>query len=362
MFEVDKSELVNTQRVISKVIKDVSTIYLLAKNESLFVIANEPTHYLKIQIPGAKVTKKGLVALKADIFASTLSMRGDTYKAEYDKDNSRLDIVCGSKNSVYVLDASKESIEREPEKSKPIDISAKKVSFMREMLKGFTFSTPDISYQGSALFKNTKEGMSVLFATVNTCAYYMTDTPIAKTEFEVTVIMSMIMDILSLVTSEAQISISENSLSIISDTVEASIPTIEDETKGYTEFYNTLIKNDAMLKGAIEINPKEIIPKLNSVRTTSSGADLVKLSVKGSKAKLTINSKNGVATDKFAIEKNTIGDFSIEIPEAYLSSTLSLAKNVSEKTSFKLGENKNLYRLTANKEGFSFMSVGPISN
>lgn len=364
MFEVEKTALVNAQRVISKVIKDLNVIYLLAspKDKSLWLIANEPTHYLKILIPEAKVTEKGLVGLKADIFASTLSMRGNTYKAEYNKEDSKLDITCGSKNSVYVLDVTKESIARDKEEKDYIDISSKKVAFMREMFKGFTFSTPDAGFSGSALFKNTKEGMSVLFATVNTCAYYETNTPIAKTEFEVTVPMTMVMDILSIITSEAKISITENSFSIDSDTVEATIPTVEDETKGYTEFYNTLKGKKVFMDGKVTLSPKKILPMLNSVRTTSSGADLVKLVVKDTKGKMTISSKNGVASDKFPIEKNSIGDFDVDIPEAYLNSTLNIAGHVAEEVGFYLAEEKNLYKLMAKNDAYDFMTVGPISN
>lgn len=364
MFEVDKASLVNAQRVISRVIKDCNSIYLLSnlKEDTLHIIANEPEHYMKVLIAGAKVTKKALVGLKADIFASTLAMRGETYKAEYDKESSKLNINCGSKNSVYVLDVTKDALAREKVDSKKVGISAKNVQSLREMLKSFSFITPDAGFAGSALFKNTKEGMSVMFATVNTCAYYDTEKPISKQEFEVTVPMTMVMDILSIVSSEAEVSISENTFSILSDTVEAVIPTVEDETKGYTEFFNDYRGKDHLLKGKVILVPKAVIPRLSSIRTTSSGSDLVKVTFKGTKGKMVIHSKNGTASDSFEVEKNTLGDMSIEIPEAYLGSTLSLAKDVAEQVEFNIGEKKHLFRIAAEGNGYKFMTVGPVSN
>ena len=363
-FEVEKKGLAEAYRVVSRVVKDIHNVYIKAssKEKSLWLIANEPTHYIKIAVPGATVEKSGVVALKAELFSSTLSMRGSTYRASYDKENARLDIVCGSKNSVYVLDAPKESITRDKEGTVYIPIAAKKVASLREMLKKFVFSTPDTGFTGSALFKNNSEGMSVLYASVNTCAFYETESPISKKEFEVTVPMSLVMDVLSVVSSEAQISITENSFLIESDSIEAVLPTIEDETKGYTEFYQTLKDNKKFLKGKIELRPKELLPILNSVRTTSSGVDLVKVSFNGKKGKFHLESKNGVCSDFFKVVNNTIGNVSIEIPESYLHTTLSTANNSAEAVNLQIGEDKNLYKLTARNDDYSFMSVGPVSS
>lgn len=364
MFEVEKKSLSEAYKVISRVVKDLNTIYLLtsSKEKMLWLIANEATHYIKIAIPDATIISKGLVALKSEVFASTLSMRGNIYKASYDKDNSRLDIICGSKNSVYVLDVTQESITRDKESTGYIPISAKKVSFMRNMFRACIFSTPDAGFTGSALFKNTQEGMSVLYASVNTCAFYEAKEPIAKKDFEVTVPMAMVMDILSIVSSEAQISITENAFIIESDTVEAVIPTIEDETKGYTEFYATLRGTKEFLKGRIDLKPKDVLPKLNSVRTTSSGVDLVKVTFNGTKGKLYLESKNGISSDTFKVENNTIGKLSIEIPETYLHATLATASASSDAVSLYVGVNMNLYKITAKNKNYSFMAVGPISN
>ena len=363
MFTVEKKSLVEAHRVISKVVKDLSSIYLLSsiKDKALWLIANEPTHYVKILVPDTKIEKKALVGLKADIFASTLSMRGSVYKASYDEGNARLDIACGSKNSVYVLDVTKDSIARDKEGSNFISISAKKVGIMREMFKAFTFSTPDANFTGSALFKNTSEGMSVLYASVNTCAFYDTSEPIAKREFEVTVPMGMVMDVLSVVTTEARVSILDNAFIIESDTIEAVVPTMEDETKGYTEFYQTLRGNKEFMKGKIELKPKKILPELSSVRVTSSGADLVKVSFSDTKGKLLLESKNGVCSDNFKVESNTLGKISLEIPEAYLHATLATASASSEVVSLFVGVNENLYKLTAKNKDYAFMAVGPIS-
>lgn len=364
MFSVEKKVLIEAFRVVSKVVKDLTTVYLLAspKEKTLWLIANEPTHYLKIAILGADVKEKGLVGLKSEVFSQTLSMRGDTYDATYDKDNSKLDIVCGSKNSVYVLDVTKESIARDKSGDGYIPIPSKKVALMRELFKAFTFSTPDANFSGSALFKNTKDGMSVRYASVNTCAFYDVNEPISKKDFEVTVPMAMVMDVLSVVTSEAKISIKENCFIIESDTIEAVIPTVDDETKGYTDFYETLKGKGEFLKGCITMQPKEVLPALSSVRATSGGADLVKVSFDGQKGKLFLESKNGVSQDKFSVEKNTLGKVSIEIPEAYLHATLSTAGSSATDVSFYVGVNKNLYKILAKNEGYSFMAVGPVSS
>lgn len=364
IFEVSKKNLAEAYKVISRVVKDVHNVYILAssKEKSLWLIANEPTHYVKIIVPDAVIEKSGLVGLKAELFSSTLSMRGDIYKASYDKENSKLDITCGSKNSIYVLDVSKDNIARPKEEASVIPISSKKVSILRELLKKFVFSTPDTGFTGSALFKNTSEGMSVLYASVNTCAFYETSTPISKKEFEVTVSMSMVMDILSVVSSEVSLSIAENAFIVNSDTIEAVIPTIEDETKGYTEFYQTLKDKNKFIKGKVELFPKEVLPILNSVRTTSSGVDLVKVSFKGTKGKFYLESKNGISSDTFKVEKNTIGDVSIEIPELYLHATLVTASSSSELINMYIGEDKNLYKLTAKTQDYSFMTVGPVSS
>lgn len=365
MFRVEKKYLLKAQRVISRVVKDLGTIYLLssAKDKTLWLIANEPTHYMKIAIAEAEVTKSRLVGLKADVFSSILSMRGDVFDASYDKENSKLDVSCGSKNSVYVLDVDKGAIVREPDgRSKAIPISAKAVSSLREVFKAFTFSTPDLNYSGSALFTNNKEGMSVRYATVNTCAFYNTKTPIAKAEFEVTITMSMVMDILSIVSSSASISITDKEFSLISDSVEASIPVVEDETQGYVSFYETLRNKDQFQKGCISLVPKKALPALNSVCATSSGADLVKVSFKDKICKLDLDSRNGTGSDKFSLEKNTIGKLSLEIPEAYLKTTLNTAGSASEEVTLYVGVDGNLYKIQAENEHYSFMTVGPVSS
>ena len=364
MFKVEKKALSEALKGITKVVKDLTTIYLLTstKEKTLWIIANEPTHYMKVAVVGAEVTKKGLVGLASDIFSSTLSMRGSEYEASYDEANSKLDINCGSRNSVYVLDVTKESIARDKDGSKYIDIPAKKVAFMREVFKYCTFQTPDASFTGSALFKNTKEGMSVRFASVNSCAFYDAKESISKTEFEVTVPMIRVMDVLSLVSSEAKISITDSCFIIESDTVEAVIPTMEDETKGYTDFYATLLGNKEFAKGYIDLVPKDVLPTLNSVRATSGGADVIKVSFNGNKGKMHLESKNGTSNDTFAVEKNTLGKISMEIPEVYLHSTLSTASTSAERVRFYAGAGGNLYKLVAENDLYSFMAVGPVSS
>lgn len=364
MFKADKKALSEAFKVITKVVKDLTTVYILAhpKEGTLWLIANEPTHYLRIAVIGAEVTKKGLVGLASEVFSNTLSMRGAEYAATYDADNSKLDIECGSKNSVYVLDVTKESIARDRDGLNFINIPAKKVAFLREVFKDFTFQTPDASFTGTALFKNSKDGMSVRFASVNSCAFYDSPDPIAKSSFEVTVPMARVMDVLSVVSAEARISVTENSFVVESDTIEAVIPTVEDETKGYTDFYATLLDDSAFTKGKITMVPKDVLPVLSSVRATSSGADLVKVTFSGTKGKLHLESKNGTSGDSFEVEKNTLGKVSLEIPEVYLHSTLATASSSAERVSFQVGVNGNLYKLTAKNDRYSFMAVGPVSS
>ena len=53
MFSVEKKNLIEAHRVVVKVVKDLNSIYLLTKDKVLWLIANEPTHYVKIAVPGA---------------------------------------------------------------------------------------------------------------------------------------------------------------------------------------------------------------------------------------------------------------------------------------------------------------------
>lgn len=360
-FSVRKKDFHGAASLATKLVGKYSHVNLLAKGDALWLIINSD-FYVKLRVPGVTVESEGLIAIQQEIFSQIFSMRGETFKAEYDDKQNKLYVVCGSKNSIYVNSVSKEDIKvPELEADSSLALPSKAVGEFRKMLQLAKYISPDPDSHGYAIAVNNKEGFAIKFGSTNSCAFYQKTEPITKKPFELTIPVSSFADVFGHCSAEIEMSFSESMIMVKSDTIIATFPTLQDDTKAKIDNATVFVNDNSLYeKGEVVFSPNSLLEVLTSIRVVSGGADTVGFKCKGDKAILSIESKYGKGKDTFKLKSNTIGEFEIEVSELFLDSTIEMCRGVAKEVSMKLPTSRNFYKLNASSDYCSFTTLGPV--
>lgn len=361
---VKKADLAKAISVIKKLGGSSKKIFLNVTKKGVLQIIENFNNYVKYNIP-VEDFEPGFVALSTDVFNNFPVLKSDDIKLE--TVSNVLKMTSNIEHKLYCLDATKEEMQISTNGRKEnIELSAKGVGLLKNLVDLVNFKTADQNSSSSLLIVNDKNGLHIKTADSVHCAFYTTKA-IPKTKFELLTDLTLIKNVCSLLESNATLTIlqgnedkNETSTVLIESLELMTTIPLKQTGLDFIESANAFFNDSSFKKGKIIFDLKAFEDVLQPLNIVSEGADSLKLKINKKTMALGLSTSFGKSKATFTLDENSIGNLEFEVPIILFEDILHSCA-FGEKIEFRFSTEENFYLLTTSKGSKSVQCVAPVA-
>jgi len=365
MFKVERKKLQSIYNSSIKLIGKFTELIVDVQKEGLWLIVNVDS-YLKVFVP-AEVEKTGKFKIQQEVFEPLFSLRGDVITCSFNKEQNILNVEAGTKTELYVSfkvneeDYEAPSIEEDSDTTS-LKLKSKAIGNFKKNLDVVRFTSPDPNSHEYALVQNKKKSLSLIFASTNICTRYTFKDNLGDEEFELCIPIDKFRSALSMIESGIEIYINEKRMMITSDNLTVTFQSLVDtQFLGYIEASESLLQNDSLVEGSIDLSVSNIQKTLDGVRSISKGNGIVNFKLKDKSLIFSLENKIGTTKDKCKLSNNTLGNVKFAIPELFIDAALSMVSPITDEISLRFGNGYRYFIIKLEKDDIKFLTLGPVS-
>lgn len=364
MFTVDKKQLHNIYGAAVKLVGKFSEIIVDVQQEGLWLIINVES-YIRVFVP-ATVEETGIFKISQEIFQTVFSLRGDTLKCSFNREQNILNVSSGTKTALYVSFRVSEDDYAEPtldDVSNKLKIKSKNIGEFKKNLDVVKFVSPDVNSHEYALVKNTAETLTMTFASTNICTRYIFSSTLSDTDFSLSIPVDKFRLALSLISTGIKMFVTENYLLIKSDNLTLTLPALIDtQFIGFIENCDMMLENGSLAKGKLVFDVDEVQKTMDSVRSISKGSAVIDFKMKGNSMIISLENNIGTTKDKCEVKENTIDkSLKFTVPEQFIDASFFMASKIGKELEMRFGENFNYFMISIKNKQVDFFTIGPVS-
>lgn len=362
MFRVDKKLLQSIYGNLLKLVSKFTEIIIKVEDNGIWLIVNVES-FIKVFVP-ANVEKTGIFKVSKEPFESLFRLRSSELECSFNKEQNILNVQGGTKIELYVtFKVQKEDLEEPVIQSENVlKLKSRSIGEFKSNLNVVKFNSPDVNNSEFTLIKNTKDYLSLTFATTNLFARYSFKETLSKEDFELAIPIDKLKLALSLIESEVHISLDDRMIKIESDNLTLTIPALIDaQFTGLIEACDSLMSRTSLIDGQLDVSIKDFQNILGSVRSIATGNGTIYFNVNKKKMELKLENNTGTSKDKFKLDDNSIQEpFKFTIPELFIDAALTMGVAVNEKSVMKFGEDFKYFVFRQKNENVRLIIIGPV--